>query len=348
LNYSISNFGRLSNGLDIDLIKVENEAFCIEFINYGAAIKSIIIPDKNGSLNDIVLGYNELTGYVKDEHYLGFTIGPVANRIEDAKFKIGRKEYQLEANDGKNHLHGGIKGFHKQVWKYDVKIENEFCIVNMYYTHWANESNYPADLDVHIQYKIEKDFCLKVTISAKAKAPTPVNITLHPYFNLNQNANNILNHHLKVKSKQFTPLKADGIPIGHFENSELTACDLNEAVEIGAHFKKFEAQLKKGFDHNLAIDESESNNDFQIELSDIESGRKLEISTNQSAVQLYSGYYLNIENGKGKKYYKKFAGIAIEPQMHPNSVNNPTFGNILIDKNTNYIHKTTYQFGLIE
>ena len=346
MDYSIKNFGKLKNGAVVDLIKVTSKNFTVELLNYGGIIKSIKVPDVSGFVSDVVLGYDNLEGYEKDIDYVGCVIGRVANRIENAKFTIDEKVYHLEANDGKNHLHGGSDGFHKKLWDYDIDCKKQVCKINMWRTSPHNEAGYPGNLKVTLTYTITADAQLKFEINANSDRKTPVNLTIHPYFNLSSSAQNILNHQLQINAKEYTPLNEQNISTGAITSTANTAFDLREPLVIGEHFEQFKIELAKGFDQNFVIYKKETEIVKVAELIDEESGRKLEILSNQPGLQVYSAYYLNIKNAKDGKAYEKFAGIAIEPQQFPNAINQPNFDATIVDKNSTYYYVSIFKFGL--
>lgn len=341
------------DGKNISIFTLENSnEIKVDIMNFGGVVLSIYTPDKNGQLEDIVLGYENIQDYTTTTTYFGAIIGRYANRIGEANIRINDKTYNLAMNDGNNHLHGGIKGFDKVFWdgKILVDEDKEECL-ELSYLSVDNEENYPGNLRTVVRYKLTDYNELVIDYYAKSDKDTIVNLTNHSYFNLSgHNSGNILNHKLKIFSDKFTPTDNESIPTGEIYEVKETPMDFTELTTIGERIDVDYDQLlfARGYDHNWILKDQASEVKKAAVVKDEKSGRVLEVYTTKPAVQFYSGNYLSEkEIGKGGVPYSRRGGLCLETQYYPDSLRNPHFPNVILKANEEYRHKTIYKFSTI-
>ncbi|KAG5376821.1 hypothetical protein IGI04_041417 [Brassica rapa subsp. trilocularis] len=301
------------------------------------------VHKKEGKSGDIVLGYDSVESYETDKVYFGATVGRVANRIGKAHFKLNGKEYKTVANDGKNTLHGGKKGFGDVVWavtkhKYDGKKPH---IVFTY----TSPDGFPGELIVTVRYKLVKDNKLSVVMEAKAKdKATPVNLAHHTYWNLGgHNSGDILSEEIQILGSSYTPVDGELIPTGKISPVKRTPYDFLQPRPIKDNMK----DLKTGYDINYCLDGKADKMRKIVELVDKKSGRKMELSANQPGLQFYTGGMLKDIKGKNGTVYQAFAGLCLETQSYPDSVNNPKFPSQIVEPGKNYKHNMLFKFSIV-
>ncbi|MBE6051399.1 MAG: galactose mutarotase [Clostridium sp.] len=343
-----SDFGRTKNNYEVKLYTIKNKNNIeVKIINYGGAIVSIKTPDRLGKFDDIVLGYDNLSSYEKGDKFFGAIIGRCANRIENSRFKINDKEYVLNANEGKNHLHGGNIGFDKVIWNVE-KIDSEGNSLELSYFSKDGEEGYPGNLKVKVFYILTSEDELIINYSAVSDKDTVVNLTNHSYFNLSGDlSKDILSEKLMVNSFKFTVNDKLSIPTGEIREVQNTPMDFRTLKAIGKDINADYEQIEfgKGYDHNWVLD---SKGDLSIKaakLVDESSGRVLEVYTTNKDMQVYTGNFLDgTDIGKNKIAYKKRNAICLETQYTPNSVNNSKFESALLKANEEYKHTTKFKF----
>ena len=303
----------------------------IKLLSYGGIINEINVPDKYGKIENIVLSYTNLRDYINDEFYLGALIGRYANRVKNSSFTINGINYELEPNEGLNHLHGGKSGFHKVEWTVDSQSKYSVTLSN-FYKHLEN--GYPGNLKVKVKYTISKNNIFDVEFFANSDLDTHFNPTIHPYFNLNPASKTILNHNLKISSKNYLPIDDQYIPTNETKNVKSTPFDFKVSKKIGVdiQLKNKQLEIAKGYDHCFILDNEQN---FAAKLSESESGRLIQIYTDQPGIQLYTGNHL-------KGIFLKNQGSCLETQHFPNSPNISSFPSTLLKANTNYYSKTSY------
>ncbi|MCF7885326.1 MAG: galactose mutarotase [Candidatus Marinimicrobia bacterium] len=337
-------FGETPEGETIFEYILENGQLKLKIINYGAILVELHTPDRNGKLEDIILGFDSLDGYINDDTYQGATIGRFANRIKDGCFKIDDKEYKLAQNDGENHLHGGIKAFNKVIWKAE-KIEKEDSIgLELSYFSKDGEENYPGNLKSTVIYLIQ-DNTLNIYFKAFTDKTTPVNMSHHSYFNLNSAKNgNILDHKIKINANQYLPVNKNLIPTGAIKSVQDTAMDFTELTRIRKQIKN----MSGGYDHNWVLNKNNCELRLAAEVVATKSGRKMELSTTKPGLQFYSGNFLDgTMTGKYNIQYNKHQGLCLEPQFFPDSPNHPEFPFSFLRPNEIYEHSIRYRFSTI-
>jgi aldose 1-epimerase len=347
---SEKKFGITRDGKEITLIKMESgRGGSVSLINYGAAIQSIAVPDKNGQGTDVCLGYNTIEGYENDTTiYLGVTIGRYANRIAKGRFTLNGREYRLDANNGSNHLHGGFAGFNKRVFDYSVESGN-----SVIFTYFSpdGEGGYPGNLNVTVRFSFSETHELKIDYEAQTDADTPINLTNHAYFNLNGEGNgSILDHILRVNATKFTEVDSSLIPTGQLMPVAGTPMDFLRDMAIGARINDDYNQLRLagGYDLNYVLDSAGLAGASPAEpaavLYSSESMIKMEVYTTKPGIQLYTGNYLQQVEGKSGTY-DRYSGLCLETQYFPDSVNQPGFPQSVLKAGERYSHSTIYAFS---
>ena len=316
----------------------------IRITNYGATVTNIFVPTSGHQWVDVVLGYDTLEEYKKGTCFFGACVGRFAGYIKEGQVKIGDELYHLDVTDGKNHLHGGIKGFDKQTWDYTLDDTG----VTFYRDSLDGEEKYPGNLKVSVRYELSDDNVLKITYDAISDRDTVVNLTNHSYFNLNgEGCGDILNHKLMVAADEYNVNNADGISwLGLLPVSN-TPFDFTSAKEIGRDISQDNEQLRfggNGYDHNMYLGKP-GQMKKAAELSSDLTGITLTIYTDQSGIQLYSGNYLEEERGKKGHVYRKNSGVALETQYCADETE-MNHGNIypIIAAGVQYHHVTELRF----
>ncbi|HJA52874.1 aldose epimerase family protein [Massilimicrobiota timonensis] len=326
----------------IDLISMKNEQLEVVVSNYGCTIIKVIMADKNGHKDDVVLGYDDFTQYQTLDAYLGALVGRVANRIKAGQFRLNGQDYHLAVNNGPNHLHGGIKGFSYQVFDYTIEDEHT---LKLHYLSKDGEEGYPGDLDLTVIYTL-KDDTLTAHYQATSSADTLINITNHSYFNLSGHKENIYQHTLQIHASQFACVDSDGLTTGELKDVEGTPFDFRQPALIGERVEQDDEQLKigKGFDHPFLFD-TQSN---QVILTHEPTGRQLIVSTTLPQAQIYTANYLDGRLGKyGERYYARDA-VCIETQNMPDAIHLEEHPTTLLKKGETYDEITSYQFKVIQ
>ncbi len=338
-------FGRLSDGREASLFEMKNSSGAyVEITDFGGAIRSINVPDKSGALKDVALGYDCAADYEAQDKYIGALIGRHGNRIEDAKFRIGRNVYRLAKNDGRNNLHGGPMGFDKRLW--DARIDGEALVLT--YHSPNGEEGFPGNLNVTVRYTFNEDNALAIDYSAVSDADTVCNLTNHCYFNLDgEGSGTILNHSLKINATHFTVGNSECLPVGYVAKVEGTPLDFTDFHVVGERINENYEQLvfAGGYDHNFCPD-GEGFRKFAT-LKAAESGIAMDVYSDLPGMQFYSGNFLNAipPFGKGGKPIEKRTGLCLETQFYPNAMKIPSFEKPVLKKGERYHHVTVYAFS---
>lgn len=343
-------YGKTNEGRDVLLYSLINKTGVrINIINYGAIVTNIFTADKNGLIDDVVLGYDSLDEYINDNSFIGGVVGRYGNRISKGKFNIGSSEYKLSINDRSNHLHGGIKGFNKIVWESGTaENENQKSVI-LKYKSPDGEEGYPGNLDVTVIYSLNDNNEFIINYSAETDKPTIVNLTHHSYFNLSGNSDyNILDHELQINADNFLPVNKEQIPTG-IAKTEGTPMDFRIPKSIGLNINENYEQLKigNGYDHNWILNEYGRSLKYAASLYYPVNGRFVEVYTDQPGLQFYSGNSLDGKvKGKKGKMLKFRSGLCLETQLFPDTPNNPSFPSALLNPGEIYRHKTIYKFSV--
>ncbi len=332
------------DGKNVSLFTLINDKGTeVTITNYGGIVTSFITPEKSGKKSSIVIGFDSLAPYLQKPPYFGALVGRYGNRIGDAKFSLNGTTYQLAANNGKNHLHGGLKGFDKVVWDASVASDS-IPSLSLHYISKDGEEGYPGNLDIRVNYTLTNDDELKIEYSAKTDKPTPVNLTNHSYFNLTGDVSNtILDHTLMIDADNYTPVDSTLIPTGEIKSVKGTPFDFTSPKKIGKDID----QVKGGYDHNFVLNKKDSSLQKIVEVSDSTSGRTMEVYTTQPGVQFYTGNFLDgsIENHDGKPI-KQHTAFCLETQHFPDSPNKPNFPTTILQPGDTYHSVTVYKVKL--
>ncbi len=336
-------FGTTPDGHTVKAFTLRNDrGMTAEVITYGATLISLKAPDKEGQFADVALGFNTLEQYQNAEGYIGATIGRVANRTAKARFTLDGKEYQLAANDGENHLHGGERGFDKCIWDTQSIDDAEGPGIQLLYTSPDGEENYPGKLDVVVTYRLLHDNTLRIDYAASTDNPTPVNLTNHAYWNLcGPTGEDILGHRLEIEADAYTPIDDTLIPTGEVATLDDTPLDFRKSIVIGDRID----QVPGGYDHNYVLRDADPTLSFAARLHEEKSGRIMEVWTTESGLQFYSGNFLDgTLTGKNNVNYKPHTGLCLEAQHFPNAANEPNFVPIILQPDQTYMQRTEHRF----
>ncbi|MFC2090054.1 aldose epimerase family protein [Bacteroidota bacterium] len=335
-------FGQLPTGDSIFLFTLKSKTdITVKIINYGGIVTEITTPDKDGSIGNIVLGFDNLDQYLGEHPFFGALVGRYANRIAKGEFEIEGVTYKLVKNNGVNALHGGMVGFDKVRWEYETAINDGTPSLILSYASKDMEEGYPGNLDVKVVYELY-DNDLQITYHAITDKATPVNLTNHSYFNL-AGSGTILDHQLKIKASHYTPVDAGLIPTGEIAPVNATPFDFMDSKIIGLEIAKTDG----GYDHNFVIDRKGDDLEWIATLSDEKTGRTLEVLTTEPGVQFYSGNFLDGSITSGSKTYVKHYGLCLETQHFPDSPNQPHFPNTILQPSEMYHSITVYRFGTL-
>lgn len=340
-------WGKSSSGEEVRLFTLRNaNGLEARITNYGGIIVSLKVPDKSGTLADVVLGFDTLEPYLGKHPHFGCITGRYANRIGGAQFTLDGQEVKVTANSGKNHIHGGTEAFDKKVWAAKELREGDTVGVELAYTSPDGEEGFPGTLKSTVTYKLTQDNALELHYAATTDKPTVVNLTNHSYFNLaGEGSGDILGHELTIPTEQFTPTDDALIPTGEIANIKSTALDFSTPRLIG---ERIEADYKSliqgiGYDHNYVL--SGTGLRLAAIAKEPKSGRVMTVRTTEPAVQLYTGNHLKGTVGKAGHAYQKRHGFCLETQHYPDSPNQPTFPSTALRPGETYQSTTIYQFS---
>ncbi len=345
MSIATRSFGTTKDGKAVTLYTITNKnGMSVSAIDYGANIVSLMVPDKKGTVEDIVLGFDDVAGYEVNGCFFGAFIGRHGNRIGQAKFELNGKTYELEKNDGENNLHGGTPGYHHVMYEASAADDSiTFTRVSP-----DGEQGYPGNLEISLTYTLTDDNELKLDYETKSDQDTLCNLTNHSYFNLKgHKGGEITDHIVTIKANGFTGTSDDLIPDGSIVDVTDTPMDFRKprkiADDIDAAYKPIE--LAGGYDHNFVLDKPEGVFDKVAEMSEATSGRKMEVYTDLPGMQLYSGNFIVKEEGKEGHIYTKRTGICFETQYFPNSVNVPAFTSCVLKAGEVFHSTTVYKFA---
>ncbi|MGB9601600.1 MAG: aldose epimerase family protein [Limisphaerales bacterium] len=343
------SFGQTEEGKNVEqYVLKNNKGMTVKIITYGGIITELLVPDRNGKFNDVVLGFDDLRGYLKGHPYFGAIVGRVANRIAGGKFKLGDKEYTLAKNNGPNHLHGGIKGFDKVVWDAEPIYRSDGVGVKLSYLSPDGEEGYPGNLSVTVVYLLSNDNELKIEYKATTDKETIVNLSNHSYFNLLGAENGlILDHELFINANYYTPVDDTLIPTGEIKPVEGTPLDFRKPTKIGTRIEQVKVgDNPSGYDHNYVLNGGGVKLDLAAQVYEPTSGRFMEVYTTEPGVQFYSGNFLDSTlTGKKGVVYKKHHGFCLETQHFPDSINHPNFPSVMLKPGQMYTQTTIYKFS---
>ena len=343
-------FGRLPDGTNVDGYAIHNSrGTTLHVITYGGIITSLRTADRAGALDDIVLGFDSLAGYLKDSPYFGAIVGRYANRIAKGRFTLNGKTYQLPVNNGQNSLHGGTRGLDKVVWD-AAQFEHPHS-AGVVLTHVSpdGDQGYPGRLSLRVTYTLDDENRLTIDYHATTDKATPINISQHSYFNLTGAKRDILAHVLQLDASRYTPVDSTLIPTGELPTVAGTPFDFRRPTAIGARIAEPNEQLRiaGGYDHNFVLDRKGSGQARAAHVVEPTSGRTLDVTTDQPGVQFYSGNFLDgTITGKGGHVYGHRFGFCLETQHFPDSPNHPSFPSAILRPGKPFNSRTVFTFGV--
>ena len=340
-------WGETPDGRGVQLYSVVNgHGAEAQITNYGGILVSLSMPDKDGRLDDVVLGYDSLSEYVDDLSYLGCIVGRYANRIAGGRFTLNGVEHVLTANERWNHLHGGIKGFSKVVWGAEAVEREGSAGVALSYLSRDGEEGYPGNLKAEVTYLLTEEDELRIEYEASTDRDTVVNLSHHSYFNL-AGGGDVMDHVLTLFADRFTPVDGELIPTGELRSVEGTPMDFREPTTIGERIDVDYGQLELagGYDQNWVLDREGPGLSLAARVHHPGTGRYMEMSTAEPGVQFYSGNQLPSHiPGKGERRYGPRHGLCLEAQHFPDSPNRPEFPSTVLRKDETYRQTTVYRF----
>jgi len=350
------NAGKLKDGTVVEAVTLSNaHGVSARILSYGATLQSFKGPDKAGKIADVVLGYDDAEAYESRPNYFGVTVGRYANRIAGGKFALDGKSYQLPLNDKTNSLHGGGKGFDKQVWRIVSVNSGPSASVVFALTSPDGDSGYPGKLEVKVTYALDESGALTISYDAATDKPTVVNMTNHAIFDLagEGSPSGAMGHLLTIPARAYTPVDSKLIPTGELRAVEGTVFDFRKARLIGQDLRDGrdeQIRFGLGYDHNFALDKGvTAKPELAARLEDPASGRVLEVLSTEPGVQFYTGNFLDgTFYGKSGHLYRQGDGIALEPQKFPDAPNQPGFVSARVDPGKPYRHVMVYRLSVTQ
>ncbi|MBL31004.1 MAG: galactose-1-epimerase [Flavobacteriaceae bacterium] len=344
-----TDFGELPTGQKVDKYKLSNSTISVEVINYGGIITNIKVPDDQGNLKDVVLGFDNIEGYINEHPYFGAIIGRYGNRIKNGKFNIDGNEYNLAINNGEHSLHGGIKGFDKVIWSVEELEGKNFIGLQLSYLSKHMEEGYPGNLNVVVKYILNDKNELKILYNANTDATTILNLTQHSYFNLlGESSGDILDHMVIINADNFLPVDSGLIPTGEIRNVTNTPFDFRNEKKIGQDINLDNKQLIYGigYDHCWVLNDYGKGVRKVAQARSNLSGILMEVYSDQPGIQFYTGNFLDgTLNSKKGKNYKKRNGFCFETQHFPNSPNQINFPDVILTPEETYSSETWFKFS---
>jgi aldose 1-epimerase len=343
-------FGLTSDHTSVELFTLRNrKGMEATIMTYGGIVTSLKVPDRRGTLGDVVLGYDHLEGYLKKNPCFGTLVGRYGNRIARGQFVLEGVTYKLAVNNGPNHLHGGLKGFDKVLWSARPVDSANGPALQLTYMSRDGEEGYPGNLLVTAVYTVTEDNSLNVDFVATSDKKTVCNLTHHSYFNL-AGKGDVLGHVVEINADRFTPVDANLIPTGEIRPVAGTPFDFRKPVPIGQGINDpRDEQIKfgNGYDHNFVLNKKASELSFAARVTEAGSGRVMEVWTTEPATQFYTGNFLDgTITGKGGWVYQARNGFCFEPQHYPDSPNHPEFPSTVLAPGQTYRNAIAYKFGV--
>ena len=348
-------FGRTADGQVAELYTLTNvHGIEVKLTNYGGIITAIKTPDRSGHFDDIVLGYDSLSGYLRSTPYFGAIVGRYGNRIAGGRFTLDGTTYKLAVNNGPNSLHGGLRGFDKVIWDATPFRNASGAGFTLDYTSKDMEEGYPGTLRTRVTYTLTDDDKLIVDYQATTDKPTPINLTQHSYWNLaGDGTRDILGHELTLNADSMTPVDSTLIPTGEITSVAGTPFDFRTSTAIGARIDQKDNQQIRfggGYDHNFVLNRGGAAADALVHAARVvepTTGRTLDVSTTEPGIQFYSGNFLDGSiTGKAGHVYRHRYGLALETQHYPDSPNHPNFPSTILRPGQTYRSRTVFQFGV--
>jgi aldose 1-epimerase len=333
-----------ADGKEVYLFTLKNKnGVTVRITNYGGIITSILTPDNKGNFSDIVLGHDSLRQYLKNDPYLGATVGRYANRIAKGRFTLDGRTYQLAVNNGNNSLHGGIKGFDKVVWDATTMVDSMGQNLVMTYLSKDGEEGYPGNLSVKVIFNLNDFNELAIVFGATTDKPTVLNLCNHTYFNLSGGSSDILKDVLTIYANKYTVVNDEFIPTGELRSVNGTPMDFRIPISVGARI----AKVTGGYDHNYVLAKEPGKMCTAAILEDKFSGRSVEVLTTQPGLQFYTGNFLDGSiTGKNGVVYRQHYGLCLETQHFPDSPNHPEFPSTVLKPGEQFREVTAFRFGV--
>ncbi len=341
------SFGQMPDGSDVKIHTLTNrKGMVAKITEFGAILTEVWVPDRAGQLTNVVLGFDNLPQYLKGHPFFGATTGRVANRIAKGKFTLDGKDYTLAVNNGPNHLHGGLKGFDKKLWKSRALPETDQSVaVEFNYTSPDGEEGYPGTLVVKVTYTLTDDNELRIDYEATTDKATIVNLTNHSYFNLG-GSGSILDHVLQINADRYTATDSGLIPTGELAPVKGTGLDFTQPRRIGDRIGDYES-LAKGYDHNFVLNHGGGKLGLAARVREPKSGRVMEVSTTEPGVQLYTANHLDAKTtGVGGVKYGQHQAFCLETQHFPDSINQPAFPSVVLRPGQTFKSATVHKFSV--
>jgi aldose 1-epimerase len=346
-------FGTTKDGQAVELYTLKNNTGLVaKVMTRGATLVQLHVPDKDGKAADVILGFDDVTGYEsEDNQYFGCTTGRVCNRIAKGKFTLEGKEYTLAINNEPNHLHGGLdKSLDKLVWKATPYSNEKGQGVKFTVTSPDGDEGYPGTLEITVSYYVPNDTnSISISYTATTDKATPVNLTNHAYFNLaGEGSETVLNHSLRINADNYTVSDDTMIPTGEIAPVEGTDLDFRKRIVIGKRIESIGKTAAIGYDHNFVLNPREEGKTMTLAaiVVEKESGRRMRVMTTEPGIQFYSGNFLKGQKGKGGKIYAHRSALCLETQHYPDSVNHENFPTTILKPGEKYESKTTYAFEI--
>jgi aldose 1-epimerase len=338
-------FGKMPDGTMVDLYSLQDGTIEARIMTYGAIVVSLNVPDRNGKLDDVVLGYDSPDKYIPNSAFFGAVIGRYANRIAHGEFKLDGETYSAPKNDGDNTLHGGTRGFDKVIWR-AKPIENG---IELTYFSKDEDQGFPGTLTAVVRYTLAGN-TLRIDYSATTDKDTVVNLTNHSYFNLaGQGQGDILQNEIKINASRYTPIDATLIPTGELKSVDGTPFDFRKLTSVGSHIGDDDEQLRngKGYDHNWVLDIPAGKMGEAAKVYEPKTGRVMEVFTTQPGIQFYTGNFLDGSIvGKGGRVYGYRSALALETQHFPDSPNHANFPSTELKPGEMYHQVTEFRFSI--
>ncbi|HUA68329.1 MAG TPA: aldose epimerase family protein [Candidatus Saccharimonadales bacterium] len=341
-------FGKTTDGRTVDIYTLRNaNGMEARITNYGGIVVSLTAPDRDGRFGDVVLGYDNLEGYLKFSPYFGALVGRYANRIGEAKFTLNGKTYVLAKNNGSHSLHGGVIGFDKVVWNTKVLESPMGPALELTYLSRDGDEGFPGNLKVKAVHTLTNENALRIDFSATTDAPTLCNLTHHSYFNL-AGKGDILKHELYINASRFTPVDASLVPTGELKPVDGTPFDFRKSMIIGSRIHNDDPQLKfaGGYDQNFVVDNPPGQLGLHARAYEPTTGRVMEVLSTEPGIQFYTSNHLDGSAlGKGGQTYQRFAALCLEPHHFPDSPNKPNFPSAVLHPDQTYRNIIIYKFS---
>lgn len=342
-------FGSMPDGAPVKLYTLRNKnGMVVRIMNYGGIIQSVMVPDKNGKLGDVVLGYDNVNEYLTNSPYFGALIGRYGNRIAKGRFTLDGVSYQLATNNYPNSLHGGVRGFDKVIWQAQAGCSDQGQTLELTYVSHDGEEGYPGQLKVTALYTLTDDNAIRLDYTATCDKDTILNLTQHSYFNLAGHGD-ILNHIVYINADKFTPVDSTLIPTGELKPVAGTPFDFRTPTAVGARINDNDEQLKfaGGYDQNWVINHPMGELGLDARVTEPTTGRVLEVSSTEPGLQFYTGNFLDgTMQGKGGWVYQFRNAFVMEPQHYPDSPNHDNFPSVVLHPGDTYHNTIVYRFSV--